>query len=188
MAIPHQAEAEAFVKANKITTRAAWGAQATKLDATKADNLDWDYNTLVIHHSGRSGEDDPQKVQKKHMDVRKWDDIGYHFMIEGSGKVYEGRALYFKGAHVENANTGKIGILVMGNFETLALGFGGSDPTQLQLQSVKALGTALKGLFPTIKTLGGHKDFKKSTACPGDRMYPMLGGLRTALVLNAPPP
>ena len=60
--IPHQAEAEAFVKANKITTRAAWGAQATKLDATKADNLDWDYNTLVIHHSGRSGEDDPQKV------------------------------------------------------------------------------------------------------------------------------
>ena len=37
------------------------------------------------------------------MDVRKWDDIGYHFMIEGSGKIYEGRALYFKGAHVENA-------------------------------------------------------------------------------------
>jgi hypothetical protein len=188
MPVPHQAEAEAFLKANTIVARAAWGARPSKVDPAKPDNLDWDYNTLVIHHSGRSGEDDPQKVQKKHMDDRKWDDLGYHFMIEGGGKIYEGRALYFKGAHVEGANTGKIGILVMGNFETLAFGFGGSDPTALQMQAVKKLGAALKGLFPTIKTLGGHKDFKKTTACPGDRMYPLLGGLRTALVLSAPPP
>ena len=188
MAPSHQGEADAFVKANGIISRSAWGAQASRVDATKPDNLDWDYTTLVIHHSGRSGEDDPQKVQKKHMDVRNWDDIGYHFMIERGGKIYEGRSLCFKGAHVEGANTGKIGILVMGNFETLAFGFGGSDPTPLQLQSIKTLGTALKGLFPTIKVLGGHKDFKKTTACPGDRMYPLLGGLRTTLVLNAPPP
>ena len=69
-----------------------------------------------------------------------------------------------------------------------SLGLGGSVPTSLQLQSVNKLGTALKGLFPTIKVLGGHKDFKKTTACPGDRMYPLLDGLRTGLVLNAPPP
>jgi hypothetical protein len=188
MAIPHQVEAETFVKNNQIISRAAWGARVSKVDATKPENLDWDYDTLVIHHSGRSGEDDPQKIQKKHMDERQWDDIGYHFMIEGSGKIYEGRALYFKGAHVEGANTGKIGILIMGNFETLAFGFGGSDPTPLQLQSVKSLGTALKGLFATIKVLGGHKDFKKTTACPGDRLYPLLGGLRTTLTLSAPPP
>jgi hypothetical protein len=158
-----------FLTANGIVTRAQWKARASKIDASKPENLDWNYNTLVIHHSGRSGETDPVKVQNKHMDVRKWDDVGYYFMVHPDGTIYEGRGLVFKGSHVELANTGKVGILVMGNFETLIFGLGASDPTVQQMEAVKRLGKALIKLFPGIKVLGGHKDWKKSTECPGNK-------------------
>jgi hypothetical protein len=170
-----------FLTANGIVTRAQWKARASKIDASKPENLDWNYNTLVIHHSGRSGETDPVKVQNKHMDVRKWDDVGYHFMVHPDGTIYEGRGLVFKGSHVELANTGKVGILVMGNFETLIFGLGASDPTVQQMEAVKRLGKALIKLFSGIKVLGGHKDWKKSTECPGNKLYPRLDEFRTAL-------
>jgi hypothetical protein len=82
------------------------------------------------------------------------------------------------------ANTGKIGVMVMGNFETLIFGLGASNPTVEQMVSVRRLGTALEKLFPSIKTLGGHKDYKKGTECPGDKLYPRLGNLRTSLGLT----
>jgi hypothetical protein len=157
-----------FLTANGIVTRDQWNARTSKIDPGQAENLDWDYNTLVIHHSGRSGETDPVKIQNKHMDKNKWDDVGYHFLVHPDGTIYEGRSLVFKGSHVEKANTGKIGILVMGNFESLLFGLGGSTPTVAQMAAVKKLGMALKKLFPTIQVLGGHKDFKKSTECPGE--------------------
>jgi hypothetical protein len=175
-----------FLTTNGIVTRAQWNARASKIDPSKPENLDWDYNTLVIHHSGRSGETDPVKIQNKHMDKNKWDDVGYHFLVHPDGTIYEGRSLVFKGSHVEMANTGKIGILVMGNFETLIFGLGASNPAVEQMASVRSLGTALKKLFPSIKALGGHKDYKKDTECPGNKLYPLLGDLRTALGLKGP--
>lgn len=176
-----------FLKKNGIKTRADWGARATNLE-DKPENLDWDYNTVVIHHSGLSGEDDPQKIQSKHMDKNKWDDIGYHFIVDDAGTIYEGRSLVFKGSHTENANTGKIGILVAGNFEKMLWGIFGGTPSAHQVIAVKALIRALKSqLFPALLVLGGHKDFKKTTECPGNQLYPLLAGWRTDLGLNAPP-
>jgi hypothetical protein len=45
---------------------------------------------------------------------RGWDDIGYHYIIEPNGDVYEGRYLSKKGSHVEGANTGEDWHLVDG--------------------------------------------------------------------------
>ena len=118
-----------FITTNRIVSRGQWKARATKCDGSKPENLDWNYNTIVIHHSGRNGETDPVKIQNKHMDTRGWDDVGYHFMVHPNGTIYEGRSFVYKGSDVALANTGKLGILVMGCFETLIFGFGASDPT-----------------------------------------------------------
>jgi hypothetical protein len=177
-------QVDAFIKANGVTARADWGARADKIP-DKPESYDWDYDTVVIHHSGRSGETDPKKIQNLHMDKNGWDDVGYHFMISPDGNVYEGRRLYYKGSHTELANTKKVGILVMGNFEKEYWFFGG-EPNPGQILLLILLGRALTKQFATLTTLGGHKDFKKSTECPGNQLYPRLDDIRKAVGLLAP--
>ena len=174
-----------FLQANGIITRAAWGARAANIP-DEPGSYDWDYDTVVIHHSGRSGETDPHVIQNKHMNKNGWDDVGYHLMVGPGGQVYEGRRLIYKGSHTENANTGKIGILVMGNFEKEFFGFFGGTPTKAQLDGTIRLVIALRHPFPTLAVLGGHKDFKKTTECPGNQLYPHLDDFRKATGLRAP--
>lgn len=45
-----------------------------------------------------------------------WADIGYHYIIDPQGNVWEGRPLRYQGAHVKVANESNLGILVLGNF------------------------------------------------------------------------
>ena len=176
---------EQFLRRYGVIRRAAWGARSAAIPRTPA-NLAWDYDTIVVHHTGRSGSSDPKAIQAKHMDKNHWSDVGVHFMIGPEGRIYEGRSLLFKGAHVRDANTGKVGVLVMGDFEPEFLGLLGGKPDPRQLASLKRLAGGLKELFPGIRTLGGHKDFDRATVCPGRRLYPYLGGLRSALGLEAP--
>jgi peptidoglycan recognition protein len=178
---------EQFVKRQGIIRRAVWGARPPTIQRIPA-NIEGEYDAMVIHHSGRRGRIDPKAIQRMHMDKNHWSDVGFHFMIGPGGEIYEGRSLLFKGAHVKNANTGKIGILVMGDFEREFLGLLGGEPSRAQLAGLTKLGRRLKQLFPGIKTLGGHKDYDKTTICPGNRLYPHLSELRTALGLRAPSP
>jgi len=95
--------------------------------------------------------------------------------------------LYYKGSHTENANTGKIGVLIMGDFEKEFLGLLGGKPSDAQIAAFKRLVKSLRGLFPSLAVLGGHKDFKVKTECPGNQLYPLLDDMRTATGLKAPP-
>jgi N-acetyl-anhydromuramyl-L-alanine amidase AmpD len=122
-----------------------------------------------------------------HMGPKKgYDDIGYHFMVDDNGNIYEGRYLAFKGSHVEKANTGKIGILVMGDFEHQMLDWDDEEPTTSQLNSVTSLIKILKSNFSRITKLGGHKDYKPSTECPGGELYKLIPGIRTDVGLSGP--
>jgi hypothetical protein len=148
-------------------------------------DLDWDYEIVTLHHSGNSGEQDPAKIEAEHMGSKGYDDVGYHYMVNLKGRIYEGRNLAFKGSHVELANTGKIGILVMGDFEHQWWD-SDDDPTKVQLDSVKSLIKTLMASFPTIKKLGGHKDYKPSTECPGEELYKLIPGIRGDVGLSGP--
>jgi hypothetical protein len=46
-----------------------------------------------------------------------WADIGYHYIVDPHGSVWEGRPVTLQGAHVKSANPRNLGILVLGNFE-----------------------------------------------------------------------
>jgi hypothetical protein len=107
-------------------------------------------------------------------------------MIGPGGQIYEGRRLYYKGSHTENANTGKVGILIMGNFEREFAGLLGGKPSTAQLASAKRLVKSLRMVFPSLAILGGHKDFKIKTECPGNQLYPLLDDMRKETGLMAP--
>lgn len=130
------------------------------------------YRTVVVHHSVLLEADDlstMQEIQKEHMELRKWADIGYHFGVGLSGLVFEGRALTARGTHVEHFNTGSVGVVFFGNFEIM-------EPTREQIESGRRLIDWL-ALRLELTHLAGHGDFNDFTDCPGQNMLPFLSAL-----------
>lgn len=103
-----------------------------------------------------------------------WGDIGYHFIIDRAGRVYEGRPLIYQGAHVKNHNEGNIGVLCLGNFESHA-------PSDAQLRAlaahVKTLRTKFRVSESNVRT---HREWKGAqTLCPGRSLQTKVVALRT---------
>jgi hypothetical protein len=130
------------------------------------------YRTVVVHHSVILENDDlstMQEIQKEHMELRKWADIGYHFGVGRSGQVYEGRALIARGTHVEHFNSGSVGVVFFGNLQH-------DQPTREQIDAGRRLIDWL-ALRLELTHLAGHSDFNDFTDCPGNNMLPYLAAL-----------
>jgi len=96
---------------------------------------------IIIHDMGCNVDDrgcndkerDPieliQGIYRYHTTTKGWGDIGYHYIIDYWGNIYEGRygGNGARGAHAyydkkcDNFNVGTIGILLMGNYENAQL-------------------------------------------------------------------
>lgn len=80
---------------------------------------------IVIHHTGLPNElpDDPKQemrnIFRSHTLFKKWGDIGYHYVIDRDGNIYEGRKGGAKviGGHAQPVNKVSIGISLMGNYD-----------------------------------------------------------------------
>ena len=105
-----------------------------------------------------------------------WADIGYHFVVDRSGRVWEGRERCWQGAHVKNNNEGNIGILCLGNFDM-------QRPSDAQL---KALERHVKAVMKQYKIpaskVRSHREWPgASTACPGKNLQSKMSRLRRAV-------
>jgi len=165
------------VEAPAIISRAEWKAVPPNLNATNETGLyDQQTNpggwkvyaeplakvlrTVVIHHSALPPTEGPLQIQRLHMRERGYADIGYHFLIDPEGRIYEGRSLSVRGAHTAEHNTGTVGIVLLGNFDE-------SRPAEKQLESAKTLLRYLVSKYK-ITHLAGHRDFVLGkTTCPG---------------------
>jgi hypothetical protein len=136
------------------------------------------YTTAVIHHSFPLLRDSGtmRALQDIHRNTRRWADIGYHFGIDGAGRVYEGRDIRVRGASVAGYNTGTLGIVLMGNFEV-------ESPSRAQLVALQRLLYWLKQTY-RLTHLAGHYEFNPTTACPGANMRPYLNLLAESLALQ----
>jgi hypothetical protein len=91
--------------------------------------------------------------------------------------IYAGRDLSVRGAHTGGANTGTVGVALLGNFER-------GSPAKAQLDTLRALGAYLAGTY-TLTHLAGHRDFQPGvTVCPGRELEPLLPGLAEELGLE----
>jgi hypothetical protein len=120
-------------------------------------------NTLVIHHSALDVAFGVREIQQLHIAQNGWADIGYHFVIDGAGVCYEARPLTVRGVHVRAANTGTVGIVLLGNFEEI-------QPAPAQLSTLDDLITTLVRDYPGLTHLAAHADFNAETVCPGRNM------------------
>lgn len=149
----------------EIISRKAWGAKPAK----NVVHVGWhDGMTGWIHHSespAPSASADRKteyavmrSIQSFHMGPsRGWSDIGYHYVIMPSGRVYEGRGYGVVGAHCPGHNT-EPGICFIGSYDDKV-------PTNEALQSLHWLLDELK-----CSKRKGHRD-GFSTSCPGNALY-----------------
>lgn len=141
---------------------------------------------LTVHHDGlspfastdeRSVAARIELIRRSHQ-ARGWGDIGYHFVVDRAGRVWQARPLLWQGAHVKNRNEGNIGVLVLGNFER-------QQPSDPQLQALAAHLTAICGVYRlSPRAVLTHREWPGAeTLCPGrnlqGRMAAVRGGVRT---------
>ncbi len=147
-------------QAPTILPRSSWGAAAPRgLRSTHTPNR------ITVHHTvspARSnGPSSIKEVQDWHFQ-RGWSDIGYHFLIDRSGVIYEGNPENRIGAHVGDQNTGNLGISFIGNFETEQF------PEVQKIAGARLIRhLATKHNITINRSLvKGHGE-RASTACPG---------------------
>jgi hypothetical protein len=106
-----------------------------------------------------------------------WDislyDLAYHYIIKPDGTILEGRDIGMRGVHVPNLNTGKIGIMLMGNFNF-------TEPTFEQVSSALFLVDQLDTKYG-IDVVVGHGDIGSSD-CPGKNSEYLINLLKNSFM------
>ncbi|MBP8301699.1 MAG: N-acetylmuramoyl-L-alanine amidase, partial [Planctomycetes bacterium] len=164
----------------KILARSAWDAKAA--DRSNLEPMVRP-SRLTIHHSAMYFRDTRpasckaqlQMIQREHMGNRGYGDIGYHYLIDPSGRVWEGREMRWQGAHASGDNNiANIGVCLLGNFMR---GRSGQGPTPAQVTSMQQLVVSLMARYRFgADAIHCHSDFK-ATECPG----PLLESVVTQL-------
>lgn len=139
---------------------------------------------IAIHHTAvavggdkRSGAERVRAIYAYHANNRGWGDVGYHYLVDEDGQIYEGKAggKSIVAGHAYCNNVGTLGIALLGNFEQ-------EKPTQKQLKALQWLVADLGDEYDidldkkvkfhgkTMEPVVGHRDLI-STACPGFFIY-----------------
>jgi uncharacterized protein with LGFP repeats len=192
-----------------VTSRSAWGADESLVK--DPPTLTGDTKAMFVHHT--AGTNDYTCSQSAsivrgvflyHVQSNGWNDIGYHFLVDKCGTVFEGRAGGIDkpvlGAHTYGFNTSTSSVSVLGDYSTAAtnaavresvakvaawkLGLYGVDPTgSVVLTSGADNGKYKLGQKGTFHRISGHRD-GYPTECPGQNLYDDLPEIRT-LAANA---
>lgn len=142
---------------------------------------------FVIHHTAGQVSNDPRPGVERmralyayHANSRGWGDIGYNYVVDEKGQIYQGRSggMGVVAGHAYCNNVGTVGIALMGNFDV-------EQPTQIQMDSLQWLLDTLSKQYnidmntsvifhgKTEPRIVGHRDLV-STDCPGYYAYNVL--------------
>jgi peptidoglycan hydrolase-like amidase len=148
-----------------------------------------DVKMLVVHHTASVSDlNDPKQAIRNiyyyHSVRRGWGDIGYNYIVDTDGRIYEGRSggEMVVGGHSVKVNKASIGVAVLGNYETQDVP---KDVIQglANILSDKADRYNLDVLDDVeyadkdYDVLSGHRD-SAATTCPGKNLYKALPTLR----------
>lgn len=197
------------VTAPRIITREQWGADESLRGGGR---MFLPIRKIVVHHTASpSNPLDPEEwvrmTYRFHTKSRGYSDVGYNFMIDHKGRVYEGRwargyadgerhdgedgeGYGVMGAHALGVNAGTCGIVLLGDFSSRATG----QPTTAAVGSlvqliawkcarhqIDPLGkdryVSFYGAVKSFPNIAGHRDVGV-TGCPGGNLHSLLPVIR----------
>jgi hypothetical protein len=148
-------------------------------------------------------------ICRYHRDSNGWDDIGYNFLVDRFGRVWEGRAggvdRAVVGAHTEGFNTESTGIANLGTFDAQRQTSAAIRAMarlirwKLPLHGTRSYGHTTvisfggstnrfpEGAPVKLNRVSGHRD-ATATDCPGDVLYGQLPDLRDRIGEVVPAP
>jgi hypothetical protein len=194
-----------------LLTRSAWSAnESLRRTAPKyAPALRF----AVVHHTAGAAGSNPaeaaaivRSILAYHVQANGWDDIGYNFLVDRFGNVYEGRwggvDRAVVGAHALGFNRGSVGVALIGTYSSAAppraeltalekllawrLDLVHIDPLSKVLTASTGNAQYPAGTDVSLRVISGHRD-TGPTSCPGNAAYARLGEIaRQTAALGAP--
>lgn len=183
-----------------IINRQTWGADESLMNWL-SDMEHQPIKYFVVHHTATPESYDGdvsaliRSIYYFHSVERGWGDIGYNYLVDNQGNIYEGRkgGLGVVAAHALGYNYGSIGISLLGDYDQ-------TQPSEAGLKSISKLISYLswqsdialdeqyviKG--KDVVSVIGHKDVN-DTECPGQALYSHLSSIQTeaaGLLQSAP--
>ena len=174
-----------------IYSRMQWGADESMRDGFAGYGA---IHAAFVHHTVNANDysraDVPailRGIYAYHTQSRGWSDVGYNFLVDRFGRIWEGRWGGIRraviGAHTLGYNENAFAMSAIGNFELVA-------PSREMLQSYAQLlgwklsrygvdGDAYTTIDNvTLSTISGHRD-AAATACPGSYLYAKIPAIRS---------
>ena len=181
-----------------LTLRNAWGAneRIRRAGPSYAGNLKF---SIVHHTAGSNAYTRAQSaaivraIQLYHVRGNGWNDIGYNFLVDKYGQVFEGRfggaERNVVGAHAEGFNSGSVGVALLGTYSSAQpsaqaitaianllawrLDVGHVDPLS-RLSWISGGNARFPSGTPVpLAAVAGHRD-TGPTSCPGNALYRQL--------------
>jgi hypothetical protein len=205
-----------------VRRRSLWGADESLRSGTPSFAR---VRKLIVHHTATSNgyadrseaESLLRAIHRYHTVTQGWSDIGYNFLVDRFGTIYEGRwSRHYPtgaypsgddvngngvvGAHTGGWNSGSLGVAMLGTHTDRDI----SPAARGSLEALLAWAAARHGIDPTATekftnpssgatrttpNIAGHRDYG-STECPGGTLYATLPALRVAVaarVTGEPP-
>lgn len=195
----------------RIVTRAEWGAnESVKRTSGGCKRNFYPAQQLFVHHTAgknydRNGAATMRAIYHFHVQSRGWCDVGYNFVIDWDGTIFEGRWArnylpwethssedwrgdVVQGAHVSEFNSGSVGVSMMGNFTSVGppkamrrslirLLAWEADRHNLKPKAAHTYRNPETGRTKRLRFISGHRD-AGFTSCPGARLYRQLPSIR----------
>ncbi|WP_187369361.1 N-acetylmuramoyl-L-alanine amidase [Baekduia soli] len=194
-----------------IIPRAAWGGDAV---VPRAAPEYGDVQVAFVHHTVTANDYAPTDsaaivlgIAKYHRDTNGWNDIGYNFLVDKYGQIFEGRAggvdQAIIGAQAQGYNSHSTGISNLGTYSDVAQTDAAINAMAALIawklplhgapvagQVVLTSGGGADNRYPsgtpvTLQRISGHRD-GDSTECPGNALYAQLPDLRARTLAIAP--
>ncbi len=186
-----------------IIPRAAWGGDGVPPRSGPAYGQ---VQLAFVHHTVNANDYAPEEsaaivlgIARYHRDHNGWNDLGYNFVVDQYGQIFEGRAggidQAIVGAQAQGFNSVSTGVACLGTYTSVAQTEAGMDALarligwKLSLHGIPTSGTVTvtsaggetnkfaAGTPVTFQRISGHRD-GNATSCPGNVLYTQLPDLR----------
>jgi hypothetical protein len=161
-----------------VMPRSAWTRAQPRLWAAKPmERVEY----ITVHHDGMSpfSSTSPdaaaqrlEAIRNAHVSGQGWADIGYHYVVDPSGRIWHARPEHLQGAHVKDHNERNLGVMVLGNYEQQA-------PTYASAKALDDFVAALMRRYRVpVSRVYTHREMRP-TACPGRTLQQLMESTRS---------